>query len=229
MLERPLLAVGVHANRHRGARAQAREKIVVRVRTGVGTYPHRLVSNELMATCGDGLREAVSGHFGHPHMSVCKRRVVGDVRLGRRCQRIPTRPLSDDPGNVRRVILVSEQVVRAIDRNERLRVPRRLENDARVVDRDRVIHGGMHDEKRGPEIGDPLGLRLHLKIAQKLQLDAERPAAQIQLGLSVALDGGEVVAEQMHDMLRVGRCSDRDHCGRLRDLTCRSQHGRSAE
>ena len=182
-----------------------------------------------MAAGGDALRETVCRNFRYTHVAIGKRSFVAHLCRFRRGESVSAGPVSNDPGDVGSIILVGEEVVGAVDGDEGLGMSCGVEDDAGVVDRDRGIHWEVDPQQRRPEGSDAFGLRLHFEIAQKLQLDAERSASQIQFSNPVALDGGQVVAKQLHHLMRVRGCADRDYCRRLGYPTRRRQDRRSAQ
>ena len=93
-------------------------------------------------------------------------------------------------------------MVGAVEGDEGLGVPGRLEDLAGLVDADDLVDGGVQDQQRAPEPDDPLPLRLLGQVVGEVLADVERPAADLHLQVPVV--GGHAVAEQVVEVGRAG-------------------------
>lgn len=120
-------------------------------------------------------------------------------------------------------------MIGAVERNEALRVPRRLENLAGVVDADDRVQRCVKDQERLSQRADPLGRALLFQILQKLLSHRERAPGEHHLGLALGFDFLPRLFEQATDVGGIERGADGRNGLRLRHVLRGREHGSTAE
>src|SRR5918996_5146336 len=211
-LERPALALDIHAQGHGAAAAEAREQIVIGARAGIIAADARgLVGAQHMAARAHDLGKASRASLGDLDRAL-GRAAFGLCALGE----ITARPGDQDLGHIARVLAPAQEMVGIIKRDEALGVPGSGEDGACVLDPDELVAGPVKDQKRAPESRDRLLEALALDVFEELAPDAETAAGELHLGLAVLPDGLFLLAEEMAHMGRIGRRGDggdRDRLG----------------
>ena len=94
----------------------------------------------------------------------------------------------------------------------------------RLVDRYDAVHRRVKHQQRGAEFADTVGRRVALQIVQQLSPDAELAQTEFDRGFA---RGGNLVgaaAEQVLDVTRGGRSTDRHHRAHRFQPASRGQH-----
>ena len=219
VLQGPFLAGGIHAQRHRGAGAQTGQQEVVGGGAGVVPDGSRLVGAEHVPPGGDALAVGAAAVLGHHDEAVLTLRLPvggrGDgcwvgVRGGVRPVdvEVPARPGREHRGGEAGISGAGEEVVGAVEGDERLRVASQVEDLAGVLDPDRLVDRRVHHQQGSSEPPDPLRLRLAGDVVEELLADPERSRGQADLGLALLLDLRPALGEQVQQVLGPGRRPD---------------------
>jgi hypothetical protein len=102
-------------------------------------------------------------------------------------------------------------MVGAVDRDEGLGVPCRVEDPLSILHTHRLVGRRVQHQERVTQPVNTLRLRLRGDVVEELPTDAEHTAPQIHLGLPAPLDLLPPAAEGVRDMSRVHRGTDRGH------------------
>ena len=87
----------------------------------------------------------------------------------------------------------------------------------------------MQDQQRGPQMRDPVGLRLPADVVQEPPAEAARPPADQHVGLPTGLDLRRRAGQQVRDVRGVTGCADGDDGGDLGDACGGGQDDGAAE
>ena len=176
-----------------------------------------------MAPGRDELRELAFPRLAHDDLARDRVR-----RGGSGATEKALRPRRDHVAGIGCVLAAREQVVGGVERDEALRVQRRLEDARRVVDRDRFVARRVHDEERLAQVAERLVRPLAREIVEQLPADPERPSTEDDLGLAGPLDLVALRDEREH-VRGIGRRGDGGDADGLRDLARGREHGGAAE
>lgn len=148
-VERKSFAVGVEPERHRRACSERRAEEVVRRWAGVEAADvDRFVREEAVIADHDVVQEGSLSGLGHHHWRARARRRCGRVLIDEES----LRPARDHPCGVDGVIWSGQEVVRSVEGEKALGVPRSGVDPRRVVDANDVVSGGMRDKERRMEL-----------------------------------------------------------------------------
>ena len=120
-------------------------------------------------------------------------------------------------------------MIRAAERDEALRMFRRAEDRARVLDADQIVGRRMQHQQRLAQIGEALMQLLFRHVVEEFLADAERAARERDLDLAFRMDVGDMLPEQAGDMRRIGRRRDGRNRAHLRTMLRGREHRRAAE
>src|SRR5579871_421539 len=225
-LERPTLLLRVEARRHRRTGAEAGGEQLVGA--GTRTEPadiERLVGEEPRAAHTDLDLEGARACLLDMHVAA---RIVGGG--GRAPVDVARRPGGDHLGGVVGILMPGQQMIGGVERDEALRMPRCQEDLGRVVDADDRIQGRMHDEEGAAKVANARLQRLHPDVVEEGLRDLEGPAADIDRGAPVRLDGFHpCFAQQVSNVRWLGRRAQGDDRAHRGDIGGRREHGRAAQ
>ena len=99
-------------------------------------------------------------------------------------------------------------MIGSIERDETLRVPCRRVDQPSVLYTYYLIHRRVQHEQGSVHGCDTVEQLDAAQVLDELATNAERTTREVNLGLSVGLDGGQRVPQQGLDMTRGRRCCD---------------------
>ena len=200
-LERPLLVIGIHPQGHGRAGAETGKEKIIGSRPGIGAPDGgRFIGDETVAPGPDIGPESFSMETHHGVAVFRIRGFRGEVSLG---------PGGDGAGGIVGIGFPSQEVVGVIERDEALGVLRAIVDATGVVDADDFVDGRVEYEKGFPKLSGGVFGRDLFEIVDELLPDEKLASSKRNGGFPLFPDLVEFPGEEMGDMDRIGRSTDR--------------------
>jgi hypothetical protein len=125
--------------------------------------------------------------------------------------------------------MLGQEMVGSVQGDEALWVPGGRKDLPGILDPDDLVAGSMQNEQGPTKIVD-LGFEMRpAHVVEKLPPDGEATSGEFHLSLTVALDEGDMHAEVVDHVLRIGWSPDRHHRLDLGQVRSHSQDGSASE
>ena len=226
-IKRQGFARRIHAQRDRGTAAQGRiEKIIGRRAAIAAAEVGRFVCAQHVVGGHDmiGIGPLTGLAHHNPAPGVRSRR--GGTRVHADIAQCPGR---DDIGGMDGIVRIAQQVIGAIEIEIAARMPRRLEQSRRILHPDSIVDRRMRDQQGRLERRDGILERMILKVVEELLADTEGTAGELDPGLPLRLDLGNVGMEGLAHMRGIGRRAQRRNGTHRGQLRRRRDHGCPAQ
>ena len=221
MVQRDALARRIEMQGHHRATGERSAQIIVgrgaHVRAAIAG---RLIGDEGMAASPQLRPELPVSRFRHHTFRGC---------LGFDLRQVTGRPSGDDACGISGLVGIGQQMVCLVQRNETLRMDRRLEQFSRIVDPDNLVARSMQQkERQSKNLDGREQVRLPDGVQERTP-KTEWPPSDADFAMPLGFDRCEVAFHIPKHMRHVGGCADGRHADRSCYPLRRRQHGGPAQ